>query len=177
MVGRKEISGQATWLDLGLADLRTLGPAFRSKPVEELPAAASLDDAVELLVATLDIVNNPIKSTPCGDVQITRKCLRHIVEKRSDERERLALYALDTLTHPFEVWEVEYSESEHRKAYIGAYTEKGRQMLVIVAYRDGQILWNYMHSDAKSMNKHRHGNLLYSRLGTITSDFPSPLAD
>lgn len=26
---------------------------------------------------------------------------------------------------------------------------------------DGQMLWSVMHTDAKSLNKHRHGELVY----------------
>ncbi|MNO09849.1 hypothetical protein D3C81_2333330 [compost metagenome] len=28
---------------------------------------------------------------------------------------------------------------------------------------DGQMFWNFMHTDAKSLNKHRHGELVYKR--------------
>ncbi len=36
-------------------------------------------------------------------------------------------------------------------------------MLVIVEMIEGELLWNFMHSDAKSLNKHRHGMLLHKR--------------
>ncbi|WP_284739065.1 hypothetical protein [Pseudomonas sp. CG7] len=36
-------------------------------------------------------------------------------------------------------------------------------MLVSVVFFEGQMLWNFMHTDAKSLNKHRHGELLYKR--------------
>jgi len=34
-------------------------------------------------------------------------------------------------------------------------------MLVSVALIDGQMLRKSMHTDAKSLNKHRHGELLF----------------
>jgi len=36
-------------------------------------------------------------------------------------------------------------------------------MLVIVNYLPDRVLWNFMQSDHKSLNKHRHGMLLYER--------------
>ncbi len=100
--------------------------------------------------------------TPMGAIQIHRNCIAHIVEKRQDARERYASMALDTLIGPFEVWRVAYSNGTHRLAFIGAYEAK-RQMLVIVTLERGKLLWNFMQCDAKALNKHRHGELLYQR--------------
>ncbi|MBK4998216.1 hypothetical protein IAE37_000492 [Pseudomonas sp. S31] len=36
-------------------------------------------------------------------------------------------------------------------------------MLVIVTLENGKTLWNFMHCEAKALNKHRHGILLYKR--------------
>lgn len=36
-------------------------------------------------------------------------------------------------------------------------------MLVVVSIKDGLMLWNFMQTDAKSLNKHRHGELLHKR--------------
>ena len=66
------------------------------------------------------------------------------------------------LTGPFEVWKVLYTNDDYRLAFIGAYEAKN-QMLVVVTVKDGLLLWNFMHSDARSMNKHRHGELLFRR--------------
>nr|WP_236250043.1 PBECR2 nuclease fold domain-containing protein [Pseudomonas cichorii] len=93
---------------------------------------------------------------------ILRKSIYHIVEKRQDARERYVKLALDTLTGPLEVWKVAFTDGTQRLAFIGAYELK-RQMLVSVIFIDGQMLWNFMHTDAKSLNKHRHGELLYKR--------------
>ena len=101
-------------------------------------------------------------NTPLGDVQIRRSCIHHIVEKRQDARERYIQVAVDTLTGPFEVWSVAYTNNTHRLAFIGVYEAK-RQMLAIVTLESGKILWNFMQCDAKALNKHRHGELLYKR--------------
>ena len=93
---------------------------------------------------------------------IQRTTLGHIVEKRQDARERYVKFALDTLTGPLEIWRVAYSDGSARLAFIGAYETK-RQMLVVVNIQAGNVLWNFMQTDAKALNKHRHGELLYKR--------------
>ena len=91
-----------------------------------------------------------------------RDKLLHIAEKRPDARERYVHYAIDTLDDPFEVWRVEYDNGNYRLAFIGAYVGR-RQMLCVVDTIDGEVLWNFMHSDAKALNKHRHGQPIYQR--------------
>lgn len=161
-----EKKGQSTWLDLQLPDLRTLDRAWRAPTVEELIAADNHLVAVDLVAYHLGLNTSSMDSrgidTPLGVVQIRHSCIAHIVEKRQDARERFARVALDTLTGPFEVWRVAYSNDTHRLAFIGAYESK-RQMLVIVTLEQGKLLWNFMQCDAKALNKHRHGELLYQR--------------
>jgi len=60
------------------------------------------------------------------------------------------------------VWKVAFTDDTDRVAFIGVYESK-RQMLVSVVFFEGQILWDFMHTDAKSLNQHRHGALLYKR--------------
>ncbi|WP_313200940.1 PBECR2 nuclease fold domain-containing protein [Pseudomonas sp.] len=145
---------------------------MRSQAVEELPAAVSHEAAIELAAIHLGLNNAKTSSvtvgTPMGGIQIQRNCLHHIVEKRQDARERYAKVALDTLTGPFEVWEVAYTNDTRRLAFIGAYETK-RQMLVIVTLSNGNMLWNFMQCDAKALNKHRHGRLLYKRYDFLPS--------
>ncbi|MFJ4390861.1 PBECR2 nuclease fold domain-containing protein [Pseudomonas soli] len=161
-----EKKGQSTWLDLQLPDLRTLDRAWRAPTVEELIAADNHHVAVDLVAYHLGLNTSSMDSrgidTPLGVVQIRHNFIAHIVEKRQDARERFARVALDTLTGPFEVWRVAYSNDTHRLAFIGAYESK-RQMLVIVTLEQGKLLWNFMQCDAKALNKHRHGELLYQR--------------
>jgi len=161
-----EKKGQNTWRDERQPDLRTLVRDMRTQPVEELAAAPSHDAAMELAAIHLGLSNARADSvtvtTPMGVIRIQRSCVHHIVEKRQDARERYVKVALDTLTGPFEVWEVAYTNDTNRLAFIGVYETK-RQMLVVVTLHNGKMLWNFMQCDAKALNKHRHGKRLYKR--------------
>ncbi|MBP5957777.1 hypothetical protein ICA16_19050 [Pseudomonas anatoliensis] len=161
-----EVKGQPTWVERKLPDLRTLARELRTQTIDEVLAATSHEDAVEVTAQHLGFSHPSILSlsveTPWGEVTILRSSIYHIVEKRKDARERYVRLALDTLTGPLEIWKVAFTNDTDRLAFIGAYESK-RQMLVSVAIVDGQLLWNFMHTDAKSLNKHRHGELLYKR--------------
>lgn len=139
---------------------------MRTQALEEVVAATSHEEAIEVTAQHLGFIDHAILSltveTPMGDVTILRTSIFHIVEKRLDARERYVRLALDTLTGPLEVWKVAFTDGSDRLAFIGAYESK-RQMLVSVAFFEGKMLWNFMHTDAKSLNKHRHGQLLYKR--------------
>lgn len=162
----RAVPNQKTWIDYGLPDLRPLDTTLRSVPPAEVPAAPSMDHAVEVLARAFGmgdpLIDRVAMTTPVGLVTVHREKLVHIVEKRADARERYVHYAIETLRDPFEVWSVEYDNGNHRRAFIGAFQGK-RQMLVIVEMIQGELLWNFMHSDAKSLNKHRHGMLLHKR--------------
>lgn len=155
-----ETKGQPTWHALGLSDLRTLPPAQRLPPIPEQKACTSAEEAAKFLIAYLDGVNHV--ETPCGLVELRAEHIPHIVEKRQEARERFIELAIATLKSPYEVWRVQYDDHSTRLAFIGLSVRRDRQMLVIVTARQGQVLWNYMHSDAKHLNKHRHGTLIYA---------------
>ena len=161
-----EKKNQLTWVDSNLPDLRTLERDMRSQATEEVLAASTHEDAIEVVAQHLGFIDPAIQSltveTPMGDVKILRSSIYHIVEKRMDARERYVKMALDTLTGPLEVWKVAFTDDTYRMAFIGVYESK-RQMLVSVALIDGQMMWNFMQNDAKSLNKHRHGELLFKR--------------
>lgn len=162
----KSLSGQKTWLDYGLPDLRPLPRELRLFPPSEVAAAANIEAAIACLAAAFGLMDAvqeaTAMTTPIGEVMVMRDKLIHIVEKRQDARERYVNFAIDTLQNPFEVWRVAYDNGNHRLAFISAYEGK-RQMLVVVETLAGEVLWNFMHCDAKSLNKHRHGLLLYQR--------------
>lgn len=174
-----EKKSQHTWLDEQLPDLRTLAREMRTQAVDELAAAASHEAAIELAAVHLGLSNPEANSvtigTPLGSIRIQRSCLHHIVEKRQDARERYVKVALDTLAGPFEVWEVAYTNGTCRLAFIGVYETK-RQMLVVVTLDNGKMLWNFMQCDAKALNKHRHGTLLYKRYACLPSKEKGPLS-
>ncbi|VVN86320.1 PBECR2 nuclease fold domain-containing protein [Pseudomonas fluorescens] len=146
--------------------MRTLERDLRSQAIDEVQAATSHEDAIEVVAQHLGFVDPAILSlaveTPMGGVTILRSCIYHIVEKRMDARERYVKMALDTLCGPLEVWKVAFTNETYRLAFIGAYESK-RQMLVSVSLVGGQVMWNFMQSDAKALNKYRHGELLFKR--------------
>lgn len=161
---------KTTWKESGHTDLRQLDATDRL-PAEE--AVETFDEpalALYVLEQHLGFVESAITEilleTPVGTVRIDRTKLEHIVEKRQDARERYDKFALATMKDPLEVWLIEYENDggheEYRHAYIGAFEGK-HQMLVICAEIDGKILWNFMHCEGKSLNKHRHGECLYRR--------------
>jgi hypothetical protein len=161
-----EQKGQPTWVDSNLPDLRTLERDLRSQAMDEVSAATTHEDAIEVVAQHLGFIDPAILSltvdTPMGDVTILRSSIYHIVEKRMDARERYVKMAMDTLSGPFEIWKVAFTDDTYRQAFIGAYESK-RQMLVSVSLINGQVMWNFMQCDAKGLNKHRHGELLYKR--------------
>lgn len=162
----KAIKELTTFIELGLPDLRTLESEFRRESIPEIEQAKSVEDAVALLEMHMGFLDADMffvpKSCPIGTINIMRSSLQHIVEKRLDARERYVLLALDTLENPYEIWETLYDDDMERYLFIGAYRQK-RQMLVVVAPWEGKVLWNFFHTDAKGLNRHRQGNIVYKR--------------
>ncbi|HCC8301836.1 TPA: hypothetical protein MYI15_005132 [Klebsiella pneumoniae] len=162
----KAVEGLQTFKDLDLKDLRNLDTDERNDLVEEIEAGHSLEEALKLLeehmgFSTIEMTEI-VRTTPIGDIHILRDKLSHIVEKRVDARERYVKFALDTLVNPYEIWQTMYDDGMVRYIFIGTYKQK-QQILVVVAPWDGKVLWNFMHTEAKGLNKHRRGDLLYSR--------------
>lgn len=139
---------------------------MRARPLEEVAAGNDVEAAIDIVAMHFCIAHSSCSevevASPLGQIAIRRSCLQHIVEKRQDARERYVRFALDTLTGPLEIWRVAYSDCSARLAFIGAY-ESRRQMLVVVNIQAGNVLWNFMQTDAKALNRHRHGELLYKR--------------
>lgn len=162
----REQKGQPKWPELGLLDLRSLDAELRSSAPQEIEAAESIQEAIAIVARTFGLDTPGTTSadlvTPLGSISVVRESLFHIVEKRQDARERYALYAHETLVCPFEVWKVAYDDGSYRLAFIGAYAAKN-QMLVVVNYTPEKVLWNFMHGEAKAINKHRHGELVHQR--------------
>lgn len=162
----KAVEGLQTFKELDLKDLRNLDTYERNDLVDEIEAGRSLEEALELLEVHMGFstteMTEIVRTTPIGDIHILRDKLSHIVEKRVDARERYVKFALDTLVNPYEIWQTMYDDGMVRYIFIGTYKQK-QQMLVVVAPWDGKVLWNFMHTEAKGLNKHRRGDLLYSR--------------
>ena len=161
-----KIPGQKKWKDLDLPDIRYLDRAYRRDPLAEVNAADSVEAAVEILELHLGFSSLGINAlqvsieTPIGKIIIQKDKIPHIVEKRQEARERFVLYAIDTLKNPYEIWEVKYDNNTSRLTYIGVY-ETRNQMSVTVDIQDEHILWNFMHCEAKPLNRHRNGELIY----------------
>jgi ABC-type cobalamin transport system permease subunit len=167
----KEKKPQKTnWKELGYADLRHLPQSQRLPAAEIIIAGDAVETAIMILAHELGFADSTIMEiqhiTPIGAVRIERIQLQHIVEKRQDARERYVKHALATMQNPLEIWSVAYEDDigneAWRYAYIGAFEGKV-QMLVVVAQEKGKLLWNFMHSDSKTLNKHRHGECIYCR--------------
>lgn len=161
----KAIDGQKTWIAYGREDLRHLPDEFRLEPEELVEASESIEMAIKTLQSKL-IDNNDTGrlDSPIGDITIHDSTLKHIVEKRRDARERYINYAIKTITDPYEIYELTYDDGSTRIGFIGVFKGK-KQMLVIakVIEDESKWLWNFMHCDAKSLNRHRCGKLIYSR--------------
>jgi len=162
----KALNGLPTFKDLDLKDLRNLEAEERRDQPEEIVAGSTAEEALAFLEAHMGFsspeMSAIIKATHIGNMCIVRDKLAHIVEKRVDARERYVKLALDTLEHPYEIWETMYDDEMVRYIFIGTYKQR-QQMLVVVAPWDGKVLWNFMHTEAKGLNKHRRGKLLYCR--------------
>ncbi|MEZ8438584.1 hypothetical protein CSB62_15650 [Vibrio splendidus] len=163
----REIKGQPKWVDLDLPDLRRLDAEHRLPCPGEVVAAATKEEAFSLLVNAFGCEKQSVieRVSKIGSLIIDRDKLEHIVEKRQDARERYVNYALATLDEPYEVWKVAYDDNSCRYAFIGVFQTK-RQMLVVVNIQKDNVLWNFMHTEAKSLNKHRHGELIHQRFIT-----------
>lgn len=161
----KRTSNQPKWNELGLEDLRRLSTEHRLHSPEVIEEAESHDEAINILMREFGLLHeNDLKQleTPIGLIDIEAKHLGHIVEKRKDARERYIHYALATIKDPFEIWRSQYDNNTVKFQFIGAYTSQ-YQMLVVVAQHETHTLWNFMQVDAKRLNKHRSGEVLYQR--------------
>ena len=162
----KIIIDQPSWKSLDMADLRYIDADHKSELVPEIEAVETLEEAVKMLEHCIGFHNPAMKiipkQTPIFVVNIDRDYLPHIVEKRQDARERYVNFALDTLENPYEIWEAQYDDGMCRYLFIGTYKQR-YQVLCVVAPWEGKLLWNFMQNEAKSMNKHRYGKLLYQR--------------
>lgn len=163
----KAIEGLRTWQEYGLTDLRNITPEQRREAMLEVNAGEGIEEAIAVLEQWMgfedaETLSVEIAAHTLGLIHVIRGNLPHIVEKRRDARERYVNLALDTLSNPFEIWETPYDDDMPRYVFIGTY-EQRYQMYVIIAPWQGKVLWNFMQTDAKSLNKHRRGNLLYAR--------------
>jgi SPP1 gp7 family putative phage head morphogenesis protein len=160
----REVGGQSDWQSLGLADLRAMTPGAQAP--EMLPGAQSVEAAKSLLRAVLGVPVEASRAvmTPVGRVTILDDLLEHVVEKRTDARERYANFVLPTLMAPDEVWQTSYDDNTVRLRFIKMFSGAKYDILVVVnQLPNGQIVWNVMNRTRKDMNAIRVGTLLHQK--------------
>jgi hypothetical protein len=176
MAHAHEKKGQPTWQDLKLKDLRHVTELKPVKAPNLIKAGNSQAEAIQILLAAFGLSNEQestyIKSC-IGNVNVHGHYMGHIAEKRQDARERYVYFAIEVMDNPYEIWEITYEQDAdllnparefNRLAFIGFFQEEKNQMLVTIDTIDGDVLWNFMQQEKKSLNKHRHGKLIYSRI-------------
>lgn len=160
-----EEKNQPNWRDNKLEDLRDIDRDYFLAAPNLLEAGKDRCEALAIAAKAFQVLNGErIIKIPQIDfwVTVTPKLLEHIVEKRNDARERYSNFALETLTSPYEIWKVLYTDGGYRLAFIGLFVGRKSMLVVINILPDGHVLWNFMHCEVKKLNKHRIGTLIYS---------------
>ena len=100
--------------------------------------------------------------TPVESLLFFRGALRHLVEKRTDKRERYLPMIRETLKHPFEVWRV--YEDGVRNHSIGAFKGDKNMFCIVRIKKDGNVFWNAIRKDrTPALNQSRQGHLIYGQ--------------
>lgn len=163
--------GQTTYTGLNRPDLRSVPPLFRTPPPQMLAAGKDINEAVDIVAKATGIQAGKnwidIDTLDSDKAILHKDRITHMVEKRTDARERYANYIIPTLKDPYEIWLTEYKTPDgisfFRKQYIGLFTGKDNLLTVIDLNRDGNILYNIMQAGDKKMNAKRQGRMLYGK--------------
>jgi hypothetical protein len=153
------------WKSLGLPSvkqLKSLGHVTIAEPAGE--RGVTVEDALEKLRLAVGVLpgGNRSVTTPVDAILIRDSELLHVVEKRTDARERYAHLILPTLQEPTEVWLSPYDNGEWRKRYIKLFSGPKYDMLVVVkTTADGSVMWNSITMEANALEKQRKGKLLW----------------
>ena len=146
---------------------------FLDKPAL-LSMGDNLSEALNIISNAFGVsLVNPRRIVPIFGIYlvIDFHLLVHIVEKRANGRERFALFAQKTLMNPVEVWKTLYSDGSYRYVYIGLFLDSKYHLAVVInIMQNGQILWNYMNCELRSLDKFRKGSLEYSALNEKKGD-------
>ena len=162
----KEVPGQDDWKKLGLADIKSMKP--QGSTPDLLARSTDATEAVQALREVLEVPSGGMRlvETPVGKVAILDRLLAHVVEKRTDGRERFGRFIMPTLTNPDEVWSTAYDDDTMRRRFIKLFAGAKYDILIIaVEQADGSVLWNVMPRDRAEMNKLRVGTPVYRREG------------
>lgn len=159
----KEKKEQIKWIELEMCDLRHQDEYVPLKAPELLKSGENAEEALRIIMEFFGIKDEKshvIIPTIICDIAVHGYSLPHIVEKRANSRERYGRFVMMTIENPCEVWKVAYDDNSYRLAFIGLF-EGNTQMLVVTTFGENEILWNFMNCEKKTLNKHRHGELLY----------------
>jgi SPP1 gp7 family putative phage head morphogenesis protein len=158
------VPGQRNWKDQGRPDLRAVSDELRIQAPSLLPAGATPEEAIEILMQALGMTAgaNKVIASPIEEIILRPELLAHMVAKRSDARERYANFILPTLTSPFEIYLTEYDDG-WRERYIGLFQGPNDLMVMVRLDKDGGLFWNFMQARDKKMNTHRIGQLLWPK--------------
>ena len=157
----RAVAGQPDWRSYDLLDMREVGGADAPEP---LPRASDRDGAIALVNDALGFTgrtNWRKVQTPVGQVQLRRGLTPHIVAKLDEHRERYANRILPTLEAPDEVWMTWFDNGEYRLRYLKRWAERSGAVTVVTESKDGSLLYNFVPSRAKTLNRQREGVLLY----------------
>jgi SPP1 gp7 family putative phage head morphogenesis protein len=162
-----QVPNQKTWQDYKRPDLRKVPVEYRTPAPEELPRAENAEAALVTLMTALGMKQDAkihTITTPVNEMVVfDKEYLPHLVEKRSDARERYAGFVLPTLMDPYEVYLTDYGDGI-RSRYIGLFQGAKYDMFVVVRRnKDGSILWNMIPRKDKDLNKLRVGELIYTK--------------
>lgn len=157
---------QRTWQEYGLQDLREVPADHRQNATLANPGK-TVDEAMDIVAKALGISKENkagFIQSPVEKVAVQYESLRHMVQKRDEQRERFAEFVKKTLEQPYEVWLTRFpsgNQEGYRKQYIGLFEENGKNLLVsVIPASDGRLLYNFMQRNDKSLNSRRRGDAL-----------------
>lgn len=160
------VTNQKTSIDYGLIKLKAVNTKYFHEKPELLDMGDDANEALMILSNAFGVSQtSPIRVVPILGLNlvINMELLFHIIEKRQNGRERFALFAQITLNQPYEVWKTLYDDGSYRFIYIGLFKESKYHIAVVInIFPNGNVLWNYMNGELRSIEKLRKGILQYS---------------
>lgn len=149
------VSGQRGWRDYGLKKLAA------TKPPALLPKHRRAADAFDSARSALP----PTATTPLGPAEITDDFVEALIAG-GGHHEQHALWALQTLRAPREIWLAEMADAAGRRMFhekhIGIYRQRGRDVPLVIT-RDEQGEFVDFQFGGRGLDAARAGALLWPR--------------
>ena len=164
------VAGQKPWTAYGGLD-ETL-PS--QPPPPRLPAAATPEDAADTVRRGVAEAGGVITEDgsfriptpprlPGGDVVITADSVAHIIQKRDQERERLARYIVPALANPAEVWLQaqlgHQGRPVYRRIFVSRFDDLDAAVVVEEIPKSADFTVTFYPAD--DIGRRRQGYLLY----------------